>query len=72
MRAVAPDFVAGPLVSDFDTPVEVRVASAPANGMQRYVGRIGTVIGVSGQFVKVQFEGEGYYHFFEPSELTQR
>ena len=52
--------------------VEVRAVSAPANGMQRYVGRIGTVIGFSGQYVKVQFEGESCYHFFSPEELSQR
>ena len=50
---------------------EVRVASAPHNGMERYVGRIGTVTGFSGQFVKVRFDGQGYDHLFLASELKE-
>ena len=53
---------------------EVRIVSAPRHGMERHVGRFGVIIGVSGQFIKVRFEGEGenMYHFFTPDELSQR
>jgi hypothetical protein len=50
---------------------EVRIAAAPHNGMQRYIGHIGTVTGFSGQFVKVKFEGQEYCHLFLPNELKQ-
>ena len=49
--------------------MEVRIASAPHNGLQRYIGRIGEVVGFSGQFVKVRFEGQGLPHLFLPNEL---
>ena len=51
---------------------EVRVVTAPSNGMEQYIGKVGTVIGVSGQYVKVTFEGDPYHHLFTPDELSQR
>ena len=52
---------------------EVRIAGAPDNGMRKYFGCIGTVVGFSGQFVKVRFEGEGesMTHLFLPEELKE-
>ena len=36
----------------------------------RYVGRLGQVVGFSGQFVAVRFDGDPYWHLSLPGELT--
>ena len=54
--------------------MEVRIVNAPDNGMRKYLGRIGAVVGLSGQFILVRFEGEGenMSHCFLPEDLSQR
>lgn len=47
---------------------DVRVDHASGH-MERYVGRIGRITGLNGQFVLVSFEGEGHDHAFLPGEL---
>jgi hypothetical protein len=57
---------------------EVRVAGVDPNSFSgagaKYVGRIGEITGVSGQFVKVRFTdiNDPYEHFFLPIELSMR
>jgi len=55
--------------------IEVRVAGVDCNAFSgqgsKYVGRIGEIVGVSGQFVKVRFPNETYAHLFLPGELKQ-
>ena len=59
---------------------EVRIASAPHNGMERYVGCFGEVVGFSGQFVKVRItsdvmgnkRNDRHCHLFLPGELSTR
>jgi len=38
--------------------------------MLRYVGGLGQVVGFSGQFVAVRFDGDPYRHLSLPGELT--
>ena len=52
--------------------MEVRIVNAPDNGMRKYLGRIGAVVGLSGQFILVRFEGENMSHCFLPEDLSQR
>lgn len=51
--------------------MEVRIAAVPSHlrHMQKYVDRTGKVIGFTGQFVLVHFEGENMAHCFLPIEL---
>ena len=58
--------------------VEVRVAGINPNafsgeGNRRFLNRIGEIVGVSGQFVKVHFNdvNDHYDHLFLPNELKQ-
>ena len=38
--------------------------------MRRHIGRLDQVVGFSGQFVAVRFDGDPYRHLSLPGELT--